>query len=185
MTRRAPDDKGLTDRPRWLGPCDRPVDRAPRPRGSFAAEPSMGNLSVEIKLGVAVLAVFLVAAVAGATVSGTIFERGVEDAALSSLQSASDAFAAQERAEIEKLASTLDALLANDELRAAFVARDRERLLAVASPLFETMTQRDRVTPWYFIEPEPAKTVFLRVHRPELHGDRVERSTLQKAIESG
>ena len=145
----------------------------------------MGNLSVEIKLGVAVLAVCLVAAVAGATVSGTIFERGVEDAALSSLQSASDAFAAQERAEIEKLASTLDALLANDELRAAFVARDRERLLAVASPLFETMRQRDRVTHWYFIEPEPAKTVFLRVHRPELHGDRVERSTLQKAIESG
>jgi hypothetical protein len=78
----------------------------------------------------------------------------------------------------------LDALLANDDLRAAFVARDRERLLATASPFFETMSKHDRVSHWYFIEPEPAKTVFLRVHRPDLRGDRVERATLQKAIET-
>jgi hypothetical protein len=144
----------------------------------------MGNLSVEIKLALAALAACLVAALAGASVAGHIFERSVEDAALSTLQSAADTFAAQERTEIEKLASTLDALLANDELRAAFMARDRQRVLRVATPLFETMARRDRVTHWIFIEPEPAKTVFLRVHRPELSGDRVERLTLQRAIES-
>jgi hypothetical protein len=46
------------------------------------------------------------------------------------------------------------------------------------------MSQRDRITHWYFIEPEPSRTVFLRVHRPELFGDRVDRITLQKAIET-
>ena len=145
----------------------------------------MGNLSTEIKLAIAVLAVCIVAAVAGARVAGDIFERSVEDAAVATLQAAADTFAAQERAEIEKLAATLDALLANDELRAAFVARDREKLLAIAAPLFKTMSERDRITHWYFIEPEPAKTVFLRVHRPELLGDRVDRVTLQRAIETG
>ncbi len=144
----------------------------------------MRSLSVELKLGVLVLAACLAAALVGARVAGGIFEQNIEDAALATLQSAADAFTAQERAEVEKLASTLDALLANDDLRDAFVQRDRERLLAVAGPLFATMKERDRLTHWYFIEPEPARTVFLRVHRPELFGDRVDRVTLAKAIET-
>jgi hypothetical protein len=145
----------------------------------------MSSLSAEIKVAVLTLAVCTGAALLAGRIAGDIFERSVEDAALSTLQSAADAFAAQERAEVEKLASTLDALLANDDLRNAFLARDRARLLAISSPLFRTMSERDRVTHWYFIEPDPARAVFLRVHRPELRGDRVERATLQKAIETG
>jgi hypothetical protein len=144
----------------------------------------MGSLSVELKLGIAVLATCLLGALVGARVAGGIFEENLEDAALSTLQGAADAFAAQERSEIEKLTATLDVLLADDHLREAFVARDRARLLGAAAPLFETMSQRDRITHWYFIEPEPARTVFLRVHRPELSGDRVDRVTLQRAIET-
>ena len=88
----------------------------------------MGSVSVEIKLGVAVLAICLVAAVAGAKVAGEVFEGNLEDAALATLQGAADGFAAQERSEIEKLSTTLDVLLANDDLRVAFLARDRKRL---------------------------------------------------------
>lgn len=143
----------------------------------------MRSLSVELKLAVAVLALSLVASLAGARLAGAIFEEHLEDAALATLQGAADAFAAQERSEIEKLATTLHALLANDELREAFVARDRERLLAAAAPLFETMSRLDRITHWYFIEPE--RTVFLRVHKPELRGDRVGRVTLDQAVASG
>jgi multisubunit Na+/H+ antiporter MnhG subunit len=144
----------------------------------------MRSLSVELKLVVAVLLVCVTAAMAAARIAGGIFERNVEDAALSTLQAAADAFAAQERSDVEKLASTLDALLANDRLRMAFVARDRERLLAAAAPLFVTMSSRDRITHWYFIEPGPAPAVFLRVHKPGLHGDVVERATLRIAAET-
>lgn len=144
----------------------------------------MGSLPVEIKLGIAVLTACLLAAVAGAQIAGGIFERNLEEAALTTLQGAADAFAAHERSEIEKLSSTLDALLASDELRTAFVSRDRARLLAASTPLFEAMSRRDRITHWYFIEPDPSRAVFLRVHRPELFGDRVDRVTLQKAIET-
>jgi hypothetical protein len=142
------------------------------------------SLSVELKVVVAVLAACVAAALAGARIAGTVFERNLEAAGLSTLQAAADAFAAQERSEVEKLASTLDALLASDELRAAFVARDRERLLAAAAPLFQTMSRHDRITHWYFIEAEPSRRVFLRVHKPELHGDRIDRVTLDRAIET-
>ncbi len=144
----------------------------------------MRSVSVELKLLVAVLAVCALASVAGAWLAGGIFERNLDDGGRATLQEAADAYAAQERSEIEKLASTLDALLASDELRSAFVARDREALLALAAPLFATMRERDRITHWYFIEPDPSRAVFLRVHRPELRGDRVERVTLLRAAET-
>ncbi|HET8569780.1 MAG TPA: cache domain-containing protein [Candidatus Limnocylindria bacterium] len=142
----------------------------------------MRSLSVELKLAMAVLAACLAAAVTGAWIAGTIFERNVESAGLSTLRVAADAFAGQERSEIEKLAATTDALLANEDLRAAFEARDRERLLRLAAPLFATIRERDRITHWYFIDVD--RTVFLRVHKPELRGDLVERATLQKAIDT-
>ncbi len=144
----------------------------------------MRSLSVEIKLVAAVLIASVAVSIVGTVVAGGIFERNVENAALATLQSAADAFAAQERSEVEKLAATLDVLLGSERLREAFAARDREKLLAIASPFFRTMLDRDRITHWYFIEPEPSRQVFLRVHKPELSGDRVDRVTLQKAIES-
>jgi hypothetical protein len=142
------------------------------------------GLSVELKVAVVVLTVCVLAGVGGAAVAASIFERNVEAATLTTLRNAADAFDAQERSDVEKLASTLDALLANDALREAFVARDRERLQRLAAPLLARMSQRDRISHWYFIEPEPSRTVFLRVHKPELFGDRVERVTLQRAVET-
>jgi HAMP domain-containing protein len=46
------------------------------------------------------------------------------------------------------------------------------------------MRERDGITHWYFHLPEDEGTVFLRVHRPELHGDRVDRATLRRAEET-
>jgi HAMP domain-containing protein len=46
------------------------------------------------------------------------------------------------------------------------------------------MRARDRITHWYFIEPGPVPAVFLRVHRPELHDDVVNRATLRIAAET-
>ncbi|BDG04873.1 cache domain-containing protein [Anaeromyxobacter oryzae] len=144
----------------------------------------MRSLSLQLKLLLAVAVLSVAFAAGSARLAAAIFERRVEDGALQTLRRAADAFDAQERSEIEKLAATLDVLLANDELREAFVARDRERLLALANRLFPTMRERDRITHWYFIAPED-RTVFLRVHKPELSGDRIERVTLRRAADTG
>jgi hypothetical protein len=145
----------------------------------------MQGLSVQAKVILLILGLSVVSGVVGTWIVGDLFEGHVERSAADALHGAAKEFEAQERSEIEKLSSTLDALLASEELAAAFAARDRARLLAISAPLFRTMKQRDRITHWYFIEAPPKKTVFLRVHRPELHSDVVERTTLAKAIESG
>jgi hypothetical protein len=143
----------------------------------------MRTLSLELKLAAGVLALCAGAALAGARLTHHVYEDGVERASDDSLRGAAAAFDAQERSDIEKLGATLDALLANPELRGAYQARDRARLLEAARPLFETMRDRDRITHWYFIEPD--QRVFLRVHRPELFGDTVDRTTLARARDTG
>ena len=145
----------------------------------------MRSLSVEVRITLLIVLLSLVSGVGGARIVGGLFESQLERAGVDALVSAASEFESQERSEIEKLSSTLDALLANDAIAAAFVARARARLLALCAPLFETIRSRDRITHWYFIESPPAKTVFLRVHRPELHGDVVERPTLTNAITTG
>lgn len=144
----------------------------------------MRSLSVEVKLALALTLVALAVTVAGAWLTTEWVERNVEAAAAVSLHRAAEAFDAEEHAQLEKLAATLDALLGNPELRAAFAARDRERLLAAATPIFEVMRERNGITHWYFHLPEPDDAVFLRVHLPELHGDHVERATLRRAEET-
>jgi HAMP domain-containing protein len=38
------------------------------------------------------------------------------------------------------------------------------------------------VTHWYFHDPEPARSCFLRVHAPALHGDVIQRPTFEAAV---
>ncbi len=92
------------------------------------------------------------------------------------------AYAELERNEVEKLSQAVDRLAKDDALLAPFIARDREKVLATAKPIFEKLKTERGVTHWYFIEKEPARTCFLRVHAPSLHGDVIERATLSQAI---
>jgi hypothetical protein len=145
----------------------------------------MHRLSSEPKLAIAAVVLTTGAALAGAVLVGGLFEREVEQVGTQVLQGALQEFSREQAAEVEKLAATLDVLMASERLREAFVARDRERLLAAAEPIFDTLRERDLVSHWYFTEPDPSRRVFLRVHRPELYGDRVDRITMTRAADSG
>jgi hypothetical protein len=103
------------------------------------------------------------------------------DAVRSAVRRAANAYVELERKEVERLTQELDRLLKDEKLAAAFVSRDRAALLSAARPIFEKLQERG-VTHWYFIEREPARTCFLRVHAPHLSGDVIDRTTLSQAI---
>jgi hypothetical protein len=92
------------------------------------------------------------------------------------------AFAALERADVEMLSKALDVLVADPALVEPFQARDRARLLAAAQPVFERLKAEKNITHFYFLEPEPSRVCFLRVHAPTLFGDVVKRDTFSQAI---
>jgi hypothetical protein len=144
----------------------------------------MRTLPAESKLVLAVVALSVAAGAGGAELVAAHFEEKVEEVGGHVLQGAAEAFATQQRSEVEKLSAALEVVMASSDLRAAFLAGDRERLLRVAAPVLEVLRERSRITHWYFHGAEPAPRVFLRVHRPELHGDAVQRVTLRRAIDT-
>lgn len=99
-----------------------------------------------------------------------------------SVRVAAHSFEALEKKDVESLSRALDLLIADPALLEAFRARDRDRLLALARPTFEKLKAERHITHWYFIEPEPKRTCFLRVHQPATFGDVVNRDTLSQAI---
>ncbi len=106
----------------------------------------------------------------------------VHDAARAAVRRAASTYAELERVDVEMLGRELDALIADPQLVALFRARDREKLLKAAQPRFAELKARRNITHWYFLDAEPARTCFLRVHAPALHGDVIQRETLSQAI---
>jgi ketosteroid isomerase-like protein len=145
----------------------------------------MRTLSAEARVILVVVILCFTAGIGGSWIVGDVFERQLEGTSTETMDAALHEFQEQERVEVEKLSATLDALLACPDMAAAFAARDRARLLALATPRFEQMRARDRITHWYFVEAPPSSRVFLRVHAPDLHGDAVARTTFLKAVETG
>jgi len=85
-------------------------------------------------------------------------------------------------ADAEGLARAHTGLDRLDVLLQPFAAGDREKLLAVAQPIFQEIRQNNNITHMYFIRPDGR--VLLRVHKPEEAGDQLKRITFLKAQET-
>ncbi len=144
----------------------------------------MARGSIRPVLALAVGAALTGTGLATALLAGELGERAVEDASAASLREAAGLFASLERVEVQKMSALLEDVRSRSDLRDAFLAGDRARLLALAAPVFDRIRAQDPVvTHLYFIEPN--RTCFLRVHSPDLYGDRIERMTLARAAETG
>lgn len=139
-------------------------------------------MSIKQKLIVAIAASMVVLAGVTAALVEVASRRAVSFATEQALGAAAAGLAAMEQADAEKLEATLQALAAHPALVEAFQARDRARFLAVATPIFHELERAHGITHLYVHAPD--RTCFVRVHRPELFGDRVERITLSTAAAS-
>jgi len=139
--------------------------------------------SIRLKLIAALVAGLALISGATAVLMNFVHERAIAVAAQREVAAAARALAEAETLELERMSALLEVILANDRLRARFEARDRAGLLALASPLFETLRAQHGLTLWYFHPPDPRRDgVFLRVHHPDLHGDPVRRALVARAV---
>jgi HAMP domain-containing protein len=83
-------------------------------------------------------------------------------------------FTILEAREISKMTAVSDALVINAQVRDAFAARDRSRLLALTAPLYPQL-KSEGITNWMFHTSEPDMSVFLRLHNPAKFGDHLNR----------
>jgi len=102
------------------------------------------------------------------------FERNSQVLAAESVTGAQKLFTILETREISKMTAVSEALIMNPQVRDAFVAKDRTRLLELTAPLYSSV-KREGITNWMFHTPEPDMTVFLRLHNPPKFGDHLNR----------
>lgn len=139
----------------------------------------MPTLSIKLKLMAALLAGVTAIALVSMGLTRFVYDRAMHVAAAQAVRNAQAAFDGLEQSDVDKLGALIDGLASNQAYREAFLARDRDGLYALARPVFEELRREHSVTHWYFIAPD--RTCFLRVHAPELNGDRIDRLTLQRA----
>ena len=79
----------------------------------------------------------------------------------------------------QMLEGLMDFIKLDQDLQSDWIEQDRPALLHHARPIFKNILSKQQVTHFYFIGLE--KTCFLRVHRPDYHGDLIRRHTLDQS----
>jgi GAF domain-containing protein len=82
-----------------------------------------------------------------------------------------------------RLRSAADTFTFDADFKGLFRARDRQGLLERGLPLFRDLSERYRLTRFYFIEPDG--TAFACLHQPTEFGQQVTHATVRRAIETG
>ncbi|WP_018952864.1 methyl-accepting chemotaxis protein [Thioalkalivibrio sulfidiphilus] len=127
------------------------------------------NLKISVRLlgGIAILLLLTVGLMLPVVLSslGQMSQRAEERQLQDLFESLRAAIDAQSQ-RAEAMAATVSNI---PEIQAAFAARDRERLTELTVPIFQTMGQSHGIDQFQF-HLAPA-TSFLRVHRPDRHGD--------------
>lgn len=75
--------------------------------------------------------------------------------------------------------AALTAIVRDEALKDAFLEGNREALLKLAWPLFDSLRKNNRITHFYFTGPD--RVNYLRVHQPNEHGDTIDRVTMLRA----
>ncbi|MEE9140766.1 MAG: PAS domain S-box protein, partial [Alphaproteobacteria bacterium] len=82
-----------------------------------------------------------------------------------------------------KMRRSLEAIAHNEEIKAAFLERDREALLRHARPMLDRLNEERPVTHFYLTGPD--RVTFLRVHDPGRYGGVIDRTTMREAEKTG
>jgi HAMP domain-containing protein len=145
----------------------------------------MRNLSIKVKLALAVVLCLGLLALVNTLIARQRYTQDITTAGEVAVKTAGQSFDSLEKRELDKLQATLSALVGDPTLSAMFSQHDFDRLYVAAAPIFQDLKERHGVTDWEFIETAPARTVFMRVGRPDLSGDVAERATVSQAIKTG
>jgi hypothetical protein len=141
----------------------------------------MRNLSIKLKLALAIVLCMGALALVNTLMARWRYGQDIANAGDAAVRAAAQSFDSLEKRELDKLSATLAALVGDPTMSAMFAQKDFDRLYVAAAPIFQDLKDHHGVTDWEFIEPEPTRTVFMRVGRPDLSGDVTDRATVVTA----
>lgn len=145
---------------------------------------SMSSISLKLKI-ILVFVIFLI--IISSTIISILvnsYNKTFKLISENTLKTADKAFNTLESSDVKMMSSTMEALLVNENIKKLFLEKDRDKLYQYTSPIFENLKKRYGITHWYFHNPEPEQTNFLRVHSVNQYGDVINRVTFQNSIKN-
>jgi len=139
--------------------------------------------SIQTKVLAAVLSCLIVGVGGILVLMHYSFERNSQALAVESVTGARKLFAILEEREISKMTAVSETLAIDPQVRDAFAAKDRDRLLKLTAPLYPQL-KGEGITNWMFHTPEPEQVVFLRLHNTPKFGDRLNRFIDKEVVRS-
>jgi hypothetical protein len=112
-----------------------------------------------------------------------IQQNNISEDVVSQFESVQKLFNAKLDSDAAMLRSALLVLIQDEQLQAALRNKDRKTLLELATPLFERLRSESYITHFYFSDPDRVNV--LRVHKPDKHGDVINRFTTLEAENTG
>lgn len=110
------------------------------------------------------------------TINENIFLEGTKKEIFNTFQVALDK-------DVELQDGLIELIQSDKDIQRAWLNRDRNSLLRLTKPIFDYIKTKHHINHFYFHDLN--KINFLRVHRPNHHGDKIDRYTLQQAYETG
>ncbi len=144
-------------------------------------------MSIKVKVTFTIIISLVIGGLAIIYLLNNAYKNNINLIAEESIKVAKETFNSIEKDDVKMLSATLEALLINKEITKAFLKKDRDKLYQTTAPLFKNLKERYGITHWYFINPEPEQTVFLRIHKSThggQYGDVVKRATYLRAVET-
>ena len=142
-----------------------------------------------------VVAAALLAVVAGALVAlaftNRVYDQVLDSAIADTLVSAETSFEGLRSARVEVMHALLESTMKSEEIQKAFEEQDREELLRISFPRFESYRDTFGITRWYYYDLEDDGCIFLRVYRggealeEGAYGDTSGSQALVRARETG
>ncbi len=110
-------------------------------------------------------------------------QKQMNDKVVSKLEAVQELFVAQLENDADMMGAALHILLRDEQLKAALKAKDKTALLDQTLDQFGQLNAEHQITHLYFTGPD--RVNILRVHKPEKHGDRIDRFTTLEAEKTG
>jgi methyl-accepting chemotaxis protein len=141
------------------------------------------TVSIKMRIVITAAAIFIVSSV----IMGIVTYRGqvaqFNDNMRDKMKNDLALFPSQVEQDAAGLARALAGFSQAESLLKPFAERKYDALLAAAKPVYDSIKANHNITHIYFIEPDG--TAFLRAHKPEQHGDKINRVTYQQASGTG
>jgi signal transduction histidine kinase len=85
--------------------------------------------------------------------------------------------------DLDTMQATMEPILSDPAILERFVAGDRDGLLSLVKARFDALQEQHGINNMKFVNVD--RVTFLRVHRPEKRGDRIDRFTMLESLRTG